>query len=217
VECGNRGCEQVGVLSSAPRGACAACALGAGELAVFLPRYFTSKRAMCSGMSVAGSGVGTLVLSNVSSALIADVGWRRTLQILAYVTAVGNVAAAFTFKPVGDGTAPSDSRARPLSEMDACKVVGAQAGAQEGAHEDEQPSADEAQQEGEHVAADAREEARARGSACAADSAGAEGGRAGAEDRVVATSTRLHRGWRHPRSRPRRVSRRSGRRCKTYF
>jgi len=89
---------------------------------VAVNRYFTTKRAMCSGMSVAGSGVGTLVLSNLSSALIHELGWRRALEMLAYMTAVGNVAAAFTFKPVDITPAPATTGGeRPLSSMDACK------------------------------------------------------------------------------------------------
>ena len=49
---------------------------------VAVNKYFTTKRSLCSGISVAGSGVGTLVLSNMSSVLMRDIGWRSSLQVV---------------------------------------------------------------------------------------------------------------------------------------
>jgi len=49
---------------------------------VAVNKYFTTKRSLCSGISVAGSGVGTLVLSNVSAVLMRDIGWRSSLQVV---------------------------------------------------------------------------------------------------------------------------------------
>ena len=67
---------------------------------VAVNRYFTSQRSLAVGISVSGSGVGTLVLSNVSGALIATTGWRSTLQLLAAATLLTNIAAALTFLPI---------------------------------------------------------------------------------------------------------------------
>ena len=50
--------------------------------------------------AVAGSGVGTLLLSNLSSALVYSVGWRQTLGILAFITGVSNLCAALSALPV---------------------------------------------------------------------------------------------------------------------
>ncbi|EKX51425.1 hypothetical protein GUITHDRAFT_102692 [Guillardia theta CCMP2712] len=49
-------------------------------------RYFTSKRALCSGLSVAGSGIGTIIFASITSVLIDLIGWRSTLRALAIIT-----------------------------------------------------------------------------------------------------------------------------------
>uniref|UniRef100_A0A8R1HY62 MFS_4 domain-containing protein n=1 Tax=Caenorhabditis japonica TaxID=281687 RepID=A0A8R1HY62_CAEJA len=62
---------------------------GIGFGMIYLPAivvvgfYFESKRAMATGISVAGSGVGTFVMPIVCQTCIATIGWQKTLWILA--------------------------------------------------------------------------------------------------------------------------------------
>mmetsp|Transcript_17957 Transcript_17957/g.58989 ORF Transcript_17957/g.58989 Transcript_17957/m.58989 type:complete len:453 (-) Transcript_17957:44-1402(-) len=66
-------------------------------------RYFTSKRALCSGLSVAGSGIGTIIFASITSVLIDLIGWRSTLRALAIITGVGNALSASTYFPIRFG------------------------------------------------------------------------------------------------------------------
>ncbi|ULT82264.1 hypothetical protein L3Y34_011911 [Caenorhabditis briggsae] len=62
---------------------------GIGFGMIYLPAivvvgfYFESKRAMATGISVAGSGVGTFVMPMICQYAIANFGWEKTLWILA--------------------------------------------------------------------------------------------------------------------------------------
>ncbi|CAI2356845.1 unnamed protein product [Caenorhabditis sp. 36 PRJEB53466] len=62
---------------------------GIGFGMIYLPAivvvgfYFESKRAMATGISVAGSGVGTFVMPIICQYCIATIGWQKTLWILA--------------------------------------------------------------------------------------------------------------------------------------
>lgn len=62
---------------------------GIGFGMIYLPAivvvgfYFESKRAMATGISVAGSGVGTFVMPIICQFSIANFGWEKTLWILA--------------------------------------------------------------------------------------------------------------------------------------
>lgn len=62
---------------------------GIGFGMIYLPAivvvgfYFESKRAMATGISVAGSGVGTFVMPMICQYAIANFGWEKTLWLLA--------------------------------------------------------------------------------------------------------------------------------------
>lgn len=44
--------------------------------------YFVKKRAMATGIAVAGSGVGTFVMALITRALLDHLTWRSTLRVL---------------------------------------------------------------------------------------------------------------------------------------
>jgi len=48
---------------------------------VAVQHYFSKRRALATGIAVAGSGLGTLVFSYVTQVLIQETGWRKTLII----------------------------------------------------------------------------------------------------------------------------------------
>lgn len=62
---------------------------GVGFGMIYLPAivavgyYFESKRAIATGIAVAGSGVGTMVMPFVAEYCIANIGWKYTVWILA--------------------------------------------------------------------------------------------------------------------------------------
>lgn len=63
------------------------------------PEYFTTRRGAAMGFILSGAGVGGLVLSPVSSALLAKVGTRWTLRCLALINLVVGTAAALAASP----------------------------------------------------------------------------------------------------------------------
>jgi MFS family permease len=74
--------------------------LGLGVGAAFLPsntavgQWFVRRRGLATGIAVAGSGVGSIVLAPVSESLIAAYDWRVALRILALVGLVFLLSAA---------------------------------------------------------------------------------------------------------------------------
>ncbi|CCD72668.1 MFS domain-containing protein [Caenorhabditis elegans] len=62
---------------------------GLGFGMIYLPAivvvgfYFDSKRAMATGISVAGSGVGTFLVPLICQVCIANLGWQKTIWVLA--------------------------------------------------------------------------------------------------------------------------------------
>eukprot|EP01039_Chlorochromonas_danica_P004182 gene4182-4595_t len=52
-------------------------------------QWFSSRRGVAVGIAVAGSGVGQFVMSQITRILIADIGWRGTLRVLALINFVG--------------------------------------------------------------------------------------------------------------------------------
>lgn len=59
--------------------------------------WFSRRRTLAVGISVAGSGIGTLVIAQVSERLIDAFGWRGALLYLSFGTGIVNVASALTF------------------------------------------------------------------------------------------------------------------------
>ncbi|KAF1747869.1 hypothetical protein GCK72_024335 [Caenorhabditis remanei] len=78
---------------------------GIGFGMIYLPAivvvgfYFESKRAMATGISVAGSGVGTFVMPIICQYAIANFGWEKTLWILAAFNFIC-VIFGFLYRPL---------------------------------------------------------------------------------------------------------------------
>ncbi len=87
-----------------------AAACGYVPMVAMVGGWFLRQRAFAVGVAVAGIGVGTLVMSPLSAALIDRYGWRDTYVILAIAgTAVLLACMPLAAAPPGDGT-PQPSR-----------------------------------------------------------------------------------------------------------
>jgi MFS family permease len=64
-----------------------------------LQRWFVRRRGMATGLAVAGIGVGTLIAPPISRLLVETLGWRGAFQVLAGVTLVIGLAAAWMLHP----------------------------------------------------------------------------------------------------------------------
>jgi MFS family permease len=64
-----------------------------------LQRWFVRRRGLASGLAVAGIGVGTLVAPPFSRFLVDTLGWRETFQVLAGMTLVLGLLAAWMLYP----------------------------------------------------------------------------------------------------------------------
>jgi MFS family permease len=64
-----------------------------------LQRWFVRRRGLATGLAVAGIGVGTLVAPPISRFLVEALGWRGAFQVLAGVTVVVGLAAAWMLYP----------------------------------------------------------------------------------------------------------------------
>ena len=78
-----------------------------------LQRWFVRRRGLASGLAVAGIGAGTLVAPPFTRFLVEMLGWRETFQVLAGMTLVVGLGAAWMLYPSpaargaypdGDGT-----------------------------------------------------------------------------------------------------------------
>ena len=73
---------------------------GVGSSMTFIPaiaaigKAFERRKGLALGLAAGGTGIGTIALAPVASALIESVGWRPALRILAVVAFVGLLAAA---------------------------------------------------------------------------------------------------------------------------
>ena len=87
-----------------------AAACGYVPMVAVVGGWFVRQRAVAVGLAVAGIGVGTLVLSPLSAALIDRWGWRDTYVVFAFVGA-GVLLACIPLidRPPGDGS-PQPSR-----------------------------------------------------------------------------------------------------------
>lgn len=99
-------------------GVCAAYGVGVGVGfgCAYVPalgavqRWFVSRRGLATGLAVGGSGVGTLVMPVLASALVARFEWRTAYVVLGVLAmAVGIAAAALLADhPSGPGVGPDD-------------------------------------------------------------------------------------------------------------
>lgn len=89
-----------------------AAACGYVPMVAVVGGWFVRRRAVAVGLAVAGIGVGTMVLSPLSAALIDRYGWRDTYVIFAFGGAAVLLACMpLADRPPGDG-APQPSRFR---------------------------------------------------------------------------------------------------------
>ncbi len=89
-----------------------------------LQRWFVRRRGLATGLAVAGIGVGTLVAPPVCRALVDELGWRLTFQVLAVKTFFVGLLAAWMLYPnpsarglYPDGDATSAGEGAALSGM----------------------------------------------------------------------------------------------------
>lgn len=61
-------------------------------------QWFMKRRGFAVGITVAGSGVGQFIMSQVTRALLTQFGWRSTLRYLALIHGVGLFVCAFVIK-----------------------------------------------------------------------------------------------------------------------
>jgi OFA family oxalate/formate antiporter-like MFS transporter len=88
--------------------------IGVGMGGIFVPvistivRWFARRRSLMTGVVGSGVGLGLLVFSPVSSALIARVGWGETFFIMGFLTLIVGVVAAQFFRrdPLSSGLTP---------------------------------------------------------------------------------------------------------------
>ncbi|MBT3373530.1 MAG: MFS transporter [Rhodospirillaceae bacterium] len=64
-----------------------------------LQRWFVRRRGFATGLAVAGIGVGTLLAPPFSRFLVETLGWRETFQVLAALTLVLGLLAAWMLHP----------------------------------------------------------------------------------------------------------------------
>ena len=89
--------------------------------------WFSRRRTLAVGMSVAGSGIGTLVIAQISERLIDAFGWRGALVYLSVGTGIANVASALTFyspetsTSTGTSTGNSNSNSNSNSTSSSAK------------------------------------------------------------------------------------------------
>ena len=78
-------------------------------VSVLISNWFTLKRGLAVSIALAGSGVGGIVLSPVTSAMIVSSGWRAAFLLLAVICLVASLPlAVLTFR-----TRPSDKGLEP--------------------------------------------------------------------------------------------------------
>lgn len=76
---------------------------------VLIAKWFTLKRGLAVSIALSGSGVGGVLLSPITSAMIVGYGWRASFQILAVVCLVAGlplVVVAFRNRPRDKGLEP---------------------------------------------------------------------------------------------------------------
>eukprot|EP00475_Leptophrys_vorax_P019414 TRINITY_DN2651_c0_g1_i1.p1 TRINITY_DN2651_c0_g1~~TRINITY_DN2651_c0_g1_i1.p1 ORF type:complete len:664 (+),score=140.59 TRINITY_DN2651_c0_g1_i1:163-2154(+) len=96
-------------------GVCTGCgfSLSYGPALIILSTYFDKKRPLAVGIAVSGSGVGTLVMAQIVSALVSNLGWRNCFRVLSAIAFVVIFTAGSLYKelPQTAGTAYTSSRA----------------------------------------------------------------------------------------------------------
>jgi len=90
------------------------CALSHTAAIVAVQHYFSTKRGTATGLAVAGSGMGALLLSPLYDAIIARSGWRAALRSVGVVCGLLLVVAAAAFRPLE--LIEDDSDSAPIAD-----------------------------------------------------------------------------------------------------
>jgi len=69
--------------------------------------YFDKKRAMATGVSVCGSGIGTFVFAPVGSFLVENYGWRGANIIIGGIILNG-IVFGLTYRPLKVGNSDAE-------------------------------------------------------------------------------------------------------------
>ena len=75
-------------------------------VSVVISNWFTLKRGLAVSIALSGSGIGGVILSPATSAMIEASGWRAAFLLLAVVCALPLVLAAFSTRPSDKGLLP---------------------------------------------------------------------------------------------------------------
>ncbi len=67
---------------------------------IIIASYFAKRRALATGLAVAGSGVGTFAMAPITQGLLDAMGWRDTLRVLAGVSFVTIFVCGCTYAPL---------------------------------------------------------------------------------------------------------------------
>ena len=81
--------------------------------------WFPDKKGFCSGCLMMGFGASTLILGNLSNALIASMGWRKTFLLLGIAIGVVLIAAGLIIRlPGADVVLPQPKAAKAAGKED---------------------------------------------------------------------------------------------------
>ena len=81
--------------------------------------WFPDKKGFCSGCLMMGFGASTLILGNLSNALIASMGWRKTFLLLGIAIGVVLIAAGLIIRlPGADAVLPQPKAAKTAGKED---------------------------------------------------------------------------------------------------
>ena len=81
---------------------------------VTIQHYFTSRRALATGMAVAGSGLGTLLFGFIIPVCLKDFGWRWTLIGEALISLGFGVLFGSSYRPLDQSHEETDNEKTPL-------------------------------------------------------------------------------------------------------
>ncbi|XP_078492981.1 monocarboxylate transporter 10 [Ciona intestinalis] len=90
--------------------------------AVMVTRYFNTKRALASGICLAGSSLGTLVIAPIYNILSTNYGWRVALKVLGGGS-LSTVLCAATYRPLNEPSAAPRSTQERIQSSPAKGLV----------------------------------------------------------------------------------------------
>ena len=79
---------------------------------VMIGHYFSKYRALATGISACGSGVGTFIFAPLSLALIECFGWKGAMLVIAGIVLNGMVMGA-TFRSIPQGLDEEEGQQKP--------------------------------------------------------------------------------------------------------